>query len=105
MTKDEKKRIKELERDLARKDRALAETAARLVLRKKASAIWGGATRRMISLPHRQTAIALIEEAVTSGARRALACAEPEISDRRLRRWTHVDQRPLVPCPEPRNKL
>jgi len=42
MTKDEKKRIKELERDLARKDRALAETAARLVLRKKASAIWGG---------------------------------------------------------------
>jgi len=40
-TKDEKKRIKGLERDLARKDRALAETAALLVLRKKASAIWG----------------------------------------------------------------
>ena len=41
-TKEEKKRIKELERELARKDRALAETAALLVLRKKASAIWGG---------------------------------------------------------------
>ena len=41
-TKEEKKRIKDLERDLARKDRALAETAALLVLRKKASAIWGG---------------------------------------------------------------
>ena len=41
-TKDEKKRIKELERELARKERALAETAALLVLRKKASAIWGG---------------------------------------------------------------
>ena len=40
----EKKRVKDLERDLARKDRALAETAALLVLRKKASAIWG-ATR------------------------------------------------------------
>lgn len=40
-TKEEKKRIKDLERDLARKDRALAETAALLVLRKKASAIWG----------------------------------------------------------------
>ena len=40
-TKDEQKRIKELERELARKDRALAETAALLVLRKKASAIWG----------------------------------------------------------------
>ena len=41
-TKDEKKWIKELERELARKERALAETAALLVLRKKASAIWGG---------------------------------------------------------------
>ena len=40
-TKEGKKRVKDLERDLARKDRALAETAALLVLRKKASAIWG----------------------------------------------------------------
>ena len=42
-TKDEKKRVKDLERELARKDRALAETAALLVLRKKAAAIWGDA--------------------------------------------------------------
>ncbi len=41
-TREEKKRIKILERELARKDRALAETAALLVLRKKAAAIWGG---------------------------------------------------------------
>lgn len=41
-TKAEKKRVKDLERELARKDRALAETAALLVLRKKAAAIWGG---------------------------------------------------------------
>lgn len=41
-TKEEKKRVRDLERDLARKDKALAETAALLVLRKKASAIWGG---------------------------------------------------------------
>jgi transposase-like protein len=40
-TKEEKKRVRNLERDLARKDRALAETAALLVLRKKAAAIWG----------------------------------------------------------------
>ena len=40
-TRDERKRIKELERELARKDRALAETAALLVLRKKLAAIWG----------------------------------------------------------------
>lgn len=36
------KKIKELERELARKDKALAETAALLVLKKKAQAIWGG---------------------------------------------------------------
>jgi hypothetical protein len=64
----------------------------------------------MISTPHRQTAVALINEAVTAGARRAMACAELEISDRTLRRWTkdgqvHADQRPLVPRPEPANKL
>ena len=41
-TKDDKKQIKELQRDLTRKEKALAETAALLVLRKKAAAIWGG---------------------------------------------------------------
>jgi len=35
------KRIKELEDDLGRKEKALAETAALLVLKKKAQAIWG----------------------------------------------------------------
>ena len=34
-------KIKSLERELRRKEKALAETAALLVLRKKASAIWG----------------------------------------------------------------
>lgn len=38
---EEQRRIKELERDLKRKDAALAETAALLVLRKKAVALWG----------------------------------------------------------------
>ncbi len=37
----EAKRIRELERELHRKDKALAETAALLVLKKKARAIWG----------------------------------------------------------------
>ena len=35
------KRVKDLERELRRKDKALAETAALLVLRKKADALWG----------------------------------------------------------------
>ena len=39
-TRAERKRIKELERDLLRKDRALAETAALLVLSKKLEAIF-----------------------------------------------------------------
>jgi len=64
----------------------------------------------MISPPHRQTAVVLINEAVIAGARRIKACAELEISDRTLRRWTNdgeiqPDQRPLVPRPEPANKL
>jgi transposase-like protein len=36
----DQKRIKELERELRRKEKALAETAALLTLRKKAAAIW-----------------------------------------------------------------
>lgn len=39
--KADEKRIKELERDLNYKEKALAETAALLVLRKKVQAIWG----------------------------------------------------------------
>jgi transposase len=39
-TRADRKRIKELERDLQRKDRALAETAALLVLSKKVAAIF-----------------------------------------------------------------
>lgn len=39
-TKADRRRIKELERDLRRKEKALAETAALLVLRKKLSAIF-----------------------------------------------------------------
>jgi transposase-like protein len=37
----DKKRIRQLERELQRKDKALAETAALLVLRKKLNAYWG----------------------------------------------------------------
>jgi len=40
-TQSESKRIKALEKELARKEKALAEAAALLVLSKKAEAIWG----------------------------------------------------------------
>ena len=39
-TRQDRKRIKELERELLRKDRALAETAALLVLSKKVAVIF-----------------------------------------------------------------
>jgi len=39
---DDKKKIRELESALRRKEKALAETAALLVLSKKCEAIWGG---------------------------------------------------------------
>lgn len=39
--KADEQKVRELERDLRRKEKALAETAALLVLRKKAQAIWG----------------------------------------------------------------
>ena len=38
-TRDDRRRIKELEREVRRKDKALAETAALLVLSKKCEAI------------------------------------------------------------------
>ncbi len=40
-SKSDKKRIKQLEKELSRKEKALAETAALLVLRKKFNAYWG----------------------------------------------------------------
>ena len=40
-SKQLKKEIKDLKKELSRKDKALAETSALLVLKKKADAIWG----------------------------------------------------------------
>lgn len=41
VVREERRRNKELERELMRKEKALAEAAALLILRKKAVAIWG----------------------------------------------------------------
>ncbi len=64
----------------------------------------------MIRTSDRETAVNLIKEAVSAGARRTMACDELQISERTFRRWTkgnqiRVDQRPIVPRPEPANKL
>ena len=41
LSEEERTRIKQLEKELLRKDTALAEAAARIILRTKAQAIWG----------------------------------------------------------------
>lgn len=40
-SKSDRKEIKQLKKDLQRKEKALAEAAALIILRKKAQAIWG----------------------------------------------------------------
>lgn len=67
----------------------------------------------MISVSDRSTAITLIDEAVTGGARLSKACSELGINSRTYRRWkellnangTPADLRPTAERPEPANKL
>jgi len=59
-----RKKTHKLEKELRRKEKALAEVAALLVLQKKAQAIWGGRRGRLIVPQDRQMAIDLIEEVV-----------------------------------------
>jgi len=108
--REKDREIKKLEYELRRKDAALAETAALLVLRKKVLANLGGRRGRLISASNRETAITLIEEATQAGAREEIICHEMGISLRTLQRWRDdrtplEDQRPLAVHPTPRNKL
>ncbi|WP_211951260.1 IS3 family transposase, partial [Cupriavidus yeoncheonensis] len=60
-----------------------------------------------INVSDRRDAIALIDEAVKSGARQASACEELGLNERTLQRWRHTpeDGRPGVLRPAPANKL
>ena len=80
------RRIQELERELRRKDAALAETAALLVLKKKVQAIWGD--EDAITDPRPETMIlALIEAAVRAGAAVARRVGRSGLSVRTVERW------------------
>jgi len=70
----------------------------------------------MTSTPDRRDIVALIDNAqidnaMSAGARQAVACAEPGLSERTLQRWTgpegtvRDDCRPLAEHPEPTSKL
>ena len=90
--RQDRRRVKELERELHRKDKALAETAALLVLSKKLSAGLPPRRRgRMTRLEDRQNLVRDIEQACADGARLAPACALAGIDACTLRRWKAGD--------------
>ncbi|MDQ7073592.1 MAG: IS3 family transposase [Gammaproteobacteria bacterium] len=82
-----KKSTRKTEKDLRRKEKALAEAAALLIPRKKPIGLLGGRRGRMIPSEDRQKAIEWIDEAMTAGARQHKACEVLEIDARTLRRW------------------
>ncbi|MGT2493414.1 IS3 family transposase [Cupriavidus basilensis] len=100
------KRIRDLERELKRKNAALAETAALLVLRKSRGDL-GKGRGRLINVSDRREAIVLIDEAVQNGARQSSACEELGLNERTLQRWRHTpeDGRPGAQRPAPANKF
>ncbi|MGA8118335.1 MULTISPECIES: IS3 family transposase [Gammaproteobacteria] len=110
-SKNDKNRIRELERELRRKDAALAETAALLVLRKKPQCLLGERRRGQLTLlPERYLLVGWLNEAIAAGARRAPACLEVGISLRTLQRWSLpeemlADGRTTTVRPAPSNAL
>jgi putative transposase len=64
----------------------------------------------MTSLPERQKLMTYVEEAVSAGARKALACQEVGLAVRTVQRWfeggeLRADRRPDAVRPEPASKL
>jgi putative transposase len=83
--RDDRRRINELERDLRRKEKALAKTAALLVLSNTVEALFQVGT--MISLEDRQNIASMIEQARREGARLKAACEVGDIDARTLQHW------------------
>ncbi|MEQ1583205.1 MAG: hypothetical protein ABL875_03965 [Candidatus Nitrotoga sp.] len=75
-------------RELTRKEHALAEAAALLILKKVPRAL--GGRGQMTSLAERSQIITLVQEAMNSGARQNRACTVINFNARTLR-W-QVDQ-------------
>lgn len=87
--------IKQLEKELLRKDKALAETASLLVLQKKVPGALGGARGRKIDLPQRQKLMALLEEACVAGARLSKFCEVVALSLRTMQRLQRLGEVPV----------
>ncbi len=100
------KRIRTLEKELNRKEKALAETAALLVLKKSPGDL--GGRGRPHNREQRKMIIDLIDKTVGSGARLKTAAATMGLSACKIIRWRHLndgqDQR-KGPSTAPANKL
>ncbi|MEZ5440244.1 MAG: IS3 family transposase [Lysobacterales bacterium] len=108
--KADRRRVRELERELRRKDKALAEAAALLVLSKKGRGDLPSGRGRMIVLEDRQRLIRDIEAARAAGARLRPACALAGIDPRTVQRWHDgaqiaADRRPTASHPRPAHAL
>jgi hypothetical protein len=102
--KKDKVEIKPLKKDLRYKEKALAETVALLVLRKKLKGVLGGQRRgELTPLPEHIATVALIHQPIHSGARLRQACEEAELSLRTYLRWCRTGwiggPWPVGPCP------
>ncbi|EGU4505676.1 IS3 family transposase [Salmonella enterica] len=108
--REAKSRLRDLEKELQRKDKALAEAAALLMLREKFKCPLGQQRGRLTPLPVRQKIISLVSEAIRNGARKTRVCQCIGVSIRTLQRWVdgeviNADQRPNAANRIPRNKL
>lgn len=90
--KGEKNRIRNLERELRRKDKALAETAALLVLQKNVKAIWGTSEDEDENTAlENDESMSLIQEARANGVRLSMAAESIGLSSRTHQRWVHCE--------------
>ncbi|WP_420831644.1 IS3 family transposase [Bathymodiolus japonicus methanotrophic gill symbiont] len=101
---------KKLKKELNRKEKALAETVALLVLRKKLDGALGGKRGRLIPHSERVNYVTWINEAIGQGARKGKACDIVGISIRTLQNWqvnggVEADRRSDAIRSSPNNKL
>ena len=87
--KELKAELKEIKRDLRRKEKALAETTALLVLKKKSRCSLGG-RGRFLTEAERRNALSLANEAINAGARLSEVSKIFGISTRTLQRWKNA---------------
>ncbi|QDX98819.1 IS3 family transposase [Pectobacterium carotovorum subsp. carotovorum] len=102
------KEVKQLKRELVRKEKALAEAAAILVLRKRLQDYYGETGRgRLTPVPERAALSGYVREAMTNGARLSAALREINLSERTWRRWhrSAEDRRPGAIRPVAGNRL